>query len=326
VASQLAGDGRGRGGAVSLLTKVAICDLVTEDHVPVRDVPKVIVDAYVLMHQRAPEESELITHSKIRDWICELHGMDLKAEIDEFWSCVLKYGKDRVKAHVGHDGTRRTDPEVGHHGELMQFMFSYFNPQRGHAVAFPLSFRFTVGGSASHTANAMAVCLADVAMYTVSVSPDPTIAVKVKVLHKSLLCSVQSDNTGSAINVEAKLQDLTNEQLVGGTWYCPTHINALGGKNPVLALTGDAGTAFDDPNALNITQKWWYICDKHWDLVQHWWPKVGNAPGMLVRPTRGLMGKWQTVGPAHRQVFEAVAEIRRFCLHMEHYATSMYLR
>ena len=49
VANDLAGDGRGRGGAISMKTKVAVRDLVTEDAIPIRDVPKAIVDFFVLL-------------------------------------------------------------------------------------------------------------------------------------------------------------------------------------------------------------------------------------------------------------------------------------
>jgi len=52
-------------------------------------------------------------------------------------------------------------------------------------------------------------------------------------------------------------------------------------------------------NALNIADKWWYDCDKHWNLIQHWWQKLGIA-SPLHKPTRGLMGKWETVLEARK--------------------------
>jgi hypothetical protein len=192
-------DGRGRGGLVSLKTKLAIRDLVTEDHIPIKDVPKVICDVYVGMLQRAPTEAELITDSHIKEWICELGARDLHASILQFWKVLMKYGKERVKLHVGHDGTRRSDPKVGHHGELMQFLASYFDPAKGSAVWFLLSLRFTVGGSAAHTANALAVCLVDVGLLYLKDSADETRAFEFTRVPagEGVLCTVQSDNTGS---------------------------------------------------------------------------------------------------------------------------------
>ena len=119
---------------------------------------------------------------------------------------------------TGHDGTRRTDPKVGHHGELMQFLFSYFNPRCGCGTSFVLSLRFTVGGSAAHTANALAVVLTDVGLYSLTPSKSECKALDVTVLKPAILCTVQSDNTGSAINVEPELEKLTGEKLLGGTW------------------------------------------------------------------------------------------------------------
>jgi hypothetical protein len=110
-------------------------------------VPKALVDVFVLINQRAPRQEELITHSKLKDWVCELFASDLISELNRFWECREKYGPS-VQLHAFHDGTRRTDPLVGHHGELMQFILSYFHPGLGRAVWFVLSFRFTVGGAA----------------------------------------------------------------------------------------------------------------------------------------------------------------------------------
>lgn len=56
--------------------KVAVRDLVVEDHVPIRDVPKVLVDCMVALTQQLPKAEQLITHSHIADWICELAGRE----------------------------------------------------------------------------------------------------------------------------------------------------------------------------------------------------------------------------------------------------------
>jgi hypothetical protein len=147
---------------------------------------------------------------------------------------------------VHHDGTRRADRKVGKHGELMQFVASYFHPGKGHAVSFILSMRFTVGGSAAHTARALAVALSDMGIYRISPSPNPReSAFHLSILQSAVLCSVGSDNTGSATNVENELFKLTGETLKGGTWPCPTHINALEGSTPTQALCGYNGTAFE---------------------------------------------------------------------------------
>ena len=61
--------GRGRGGAIQLATKIGVESLVAECHVPVRDVPKVLVDAAVLLTGEVPAETELISRSHIADWI-----------------------------------------------------------------------------------------------------------------------------------------------------------------------------------------------------------------------------------------------------------------
>ena len=283
--------GGGRGGAIPIETKVAVRDLMVDDHIPARDIPKAVLDMFVLLHHRLPREDELFTHSKIKSWVCGLFAADIVADINQFWEAREKYGES-VQGHIFHDGTRRTDPEVGHHGELMQFIFSYFHPGLQRGVWFVLSFRFTVGGSAAQTARALAVCLQDVGLHVVKPSRgDATVAFTVAptaVAPKGdVICSIGSDNTGSALNVVGEYEKLTGSKLPGSEWPCPTHINALEGKNPTLALCGDSGTAFNDPNALNISDKWWYICDKHWNFVQHWWAQL-KLSTKLARPKRGV--------------------------------------
>ena len=51
--------GGGRGGAIPRATKLAVRDLITEDRIPARDVPKTLVDVHVLMTQTVPSESEI---------------------------------------------------------------------------------------------------------------------------------------------------------------------------------------------------------------------------------------------------------------------------
>ena len=81
----------------------------------------------------------------------------------------------------------------------MQFLASYFDPAKGSAVWFLLSLRFTVGGSAAHTANALAVCLVDVGLLYLKDSADETRAFEFTRVPagEGVLCTVQSDNTGS---------------------------------------------------------------------------------------------------------------------------------
>ena len=315
-------DGRGRGGAVQRALKVAVRDLVVEDHVPIRDVPKVLCDAQVALTQQLPQERELITHSHISDWISELGAEDMLDELARFWAVRREFGP-LVVLHVAHDGSRRTDRKLGRHGELMQFLCSYYNPRIDRAVEFLLSFRFTVGGSAAHTARALAVCLADAGVYRIAASLDPRTAFRVSVLQKGVLFDLGTDNTGSAINVSSELQVLTGEPC--GNWPCPTHINALDGKTPIQELTGDAGTDYDSWNALNIASKWWYVCDKHMEIIQHWWPKLkcSGGVGAAIVKSRPLMGKWESMGAANSIVFTAAAGIRAFVVGMEYYSTGI---
>ena len=85
-------NGQGRGGKIQHATKVGIRDLVVADHVPVRDVPKVLVDAQVILAQQRPEANEIITHSHIADWICELGAEELYDDWAEFWSVRREFG------------------------------------------------------------------------------------------------------------------------------------------------------------------------------------------------------------------------------------------
>ena len=103
--------GRGRGGKIQHATKVGIRDLVVADHVPVRDVPKVLVDAQVLLTQQLPEAKEILTHSHIADWICELANEDLYDDWAEFWSVRREFGP-LIVLHVAHDGSRRRDRKL----------------------------------------------------------------------------------------------------------------------------------------------------------------------------------------------------------------------
>ena len=325
--------GQGRGGAIQRALKIAVRQLVVEDHVPIRDVPKVIVDVQTALTQRVPEERELITHSHISEWIVQLGAEDLHTHWAEFWSVREEFG-DLVVLHVGHDGSRRPDRKLGRHGELMQFLASYFNPRPSvnRAVEFLISFRFTVGGSAPHTARALVVNLANAGFYKVSASADRTTAFRATPLVKGVLFDLGTDNTGSALNVSDEVQMITGEPC--GVWPCPTHINALDGKTPIVALTGDVAKVTDDkakqfdlPNALNIGTKWWYICDKHLEVITHWWPQLtapngGKAQAAVVK-AQPLMGKWESVGAAHSIIYANTIAIRKFVTGMEYHATGM---
>mmetsp|Transcript_32484 Transcript_32484/g.85275 ORF Transcript_32484/g.85275 Transcript_32484/m.85275 type:complete len:1051 (-) Transcript_32484:158-3310(-) len=317
-------NGGGRGGAIQRALKVAVRDLVVEDHVPIRDVPKVLVDVLVALTQEMPKAEQLLTHSHISDWICELAAEDALDDWAEFWSVRRQFGP-LIVLHVGHDGSRRSDRKLGRHGELMQFIASYFNPRPAvnRAVEFSLSFRFTVGGSAQHTARALAVTLADGGLYKISASLERTSPFKVKVLQKGVLFDLGTDNTGSAINVAEEITKLTGEPC--SNWPCPTHINAMDGKTPILKLTGDAGKDFNASNALNISNKWWYVCDKHLETVTHWWPqlKCDGLVNAAVVKARPLMGKWESMGAANSIVYAHSPAIRKFVIRMEYYATGM---
>ena len=59
--------GRGKGGGVSRATKCVLRDLHTDDRIPIRDIPKTILDMYVLIFHEPPTEAQLITHSHIAD-------------------------------------------------------------------------------------------------------------------------------------------------------------------------------------------------------------------------------------------------------------------
>ena len=320
---------KGRGGAIQRALKVAVADLVTEDHVPIRDVPKVLLDAYVAFAQQVPDENELITHSHISDWLIEISTAEQHRDWVEFWSVRNEFGP-LVVLHVGHDGTRRTDRSLGRQGELMQLQASYFNPRILKAVSFLLSLRFTVGGSAAHTARALAVSLQDGGIYKCKSSPEPTIPFEVQVVEPGVLFDLEADNTGSAVNVSQEITRLTGEQCE--TWHCPTHINALDGKTPVLKLAGDVGVGedthggthdFNGRNALNIADKWWYICDKHAQVIIHHWPQfncTAKASSAMLT-TRGLMSKWESMGVANSKVFNHADDIRKFVVQMSHRAT-----
>lgn len=318
---------RGRGGKIQTAFKVGIAELVTEDHVPIRDVPKVVTDMLVTLTQKVPKEEELITHSKISGWICNLASAEMLKDWADFWDVRREF--PTTVLHIGHDGTRRTDRRLGRHGELMQFRASYFNPRLSRAVSFLVSLRFTVGGSAEHTARALAVCLQDGGVYRCKSSANPKEPFSVEVLQKDVVFDLIADNTRSALNVSPELAKLSKEPV--DIWPCPTHINALDGKTPVQKLARDDGAdrdkgkGFDARSCLNIADKWWYLCDKHWELIDHWWPKFNcrgkaSSAKLAVRP---LMGKWESMGAGNGVVYNHADDIRRFVLHMEYYATGM---
>lgn len=104
--------GRGRGGAIQYRTKMSMCELVNECHVPISDVPKVLTVAAVALTGEVPLEKELMTCSHISDWITERSAGELYDDIAEFWSVRREFGES-VVLHIGHDGTRRTDRDTG---------------------------------------------------------------------------------------------------------------------------------------------------------------------------------------------------------------------
>ena len=124
-------------------------------------------------------------------------------------------------------------------------------------------------------------------------SPDGPFTIKV--LQSGVLFDLGADNTPIALNVSAEITKLTGEPC--RVWPCPTHINALDGKTPNLKLCGDAGKDSNIRNALNISNKWWYICTKHGELVRHHWGKARCAAKVssAMLTVRGLMGKWESM-------------------------------
>ena len=316
--------GRGRGGAIPRATKLVVRDLVAESHVPIRDVPKVLTEVYVLMYQRAPHADMLLTHSHIREWIVEQSACDQAARINSFWACRRAHG-DRVRLHVHHDGTRRVDRTLGdRQAELMAFIASYFDPGAGHAVQFVLSLRFLIGGSAAIVAQALAVCLADIGLYKILACPaEASTPFAVITKMGDVVATLGSDNADAALKVLEAFELCTGDRVSGGEWPCPTHMNALFGKNPVLALCGDAGQNYDDPVATNIQDKWWWLTSRHWAFVSHWHGVIALDGSKLSKPRRGLTGKWETMGPAFAHIVANASAIRRFVCHIEHFTVGV---
>ena len=69
------------------------------------------------------------------------------------------------------------------------------------------------------------------------------------------------------------MSKLTGE--VHASYPCPTHMNALDGKNPIDKAFGrrpsePSTKSFDQPNVLNVPAKAFYIWSKHKDLWEYY--------------------------------------------------------
>ena len=49
---------------------------------PLRQIPTALVGFYVLLTQEVPEESWLVTHSHVKDWICDLSMTEMLHHIE----------------------------------------------------------------------------------------------------------------------------------------------------------------------------------------------------------------------------------------------------
>lgn len=186
-----------------------------------------------------------------------------------------------------------------------------------------ISLRFTVGGSAACTARALAVNLQDGGLYRCQPSEDLKEPFAVVVLQKGVLFDLGADNTPSALNVSLEISKLSGEPC--GVWKCPTHVIAMDSKTPNVQLCGDAGKDFNFRNALNISNKWWYVCTKHGELVRYHWSKARcvSKVSSAMLSIRGLMGKWESMGKANAVIFYYAEDIRKFVVYMEYFATGM---
>ena len=317
----------GRCGAIPVLVKIAVQDLMVECNVKMRNVPKVWAIVCAGLSGEVPDVETLFTQSHISEWIIDLAGGEMLREVDAFWACRAKYPD--IKLHVHHDATGRSTFEVGKDAKLMLFYASYFNPDLKRAVTIILNLRALPGsGSAAATARALAVNLEDMGLYKIKSSADPATAFVVEVLKKDVLGDLGSDNTASAINVADEMAKLTGEKIE--SWPCPTHINALDGLNPINAVfgkkVGGATTeSYNVDHVLNVHAKVTYIWGKHRGLVGEMWKSLKCEPAwkLLSTPPDGQVGKWETMGPALDWVINHAPELRKVMAKIEFMTTNL---
>ena len=311
------GEGSGRGGGLQPGFKLAMCELISDCGVPIRDVPKVFAVVWTAIFKRPPPDGALFGHSHISEWMTDLGAAGLQADIAAFWRCREKWGD--VKLHVHHDGTGRADRVLGNHAHLMAFVASYFDPDLNRAVWFVLSMRFCVGGSADQTAHGMMVSLADLGLLRALGGAEAGSAVRVVMEEKGkgVILTLGSDNTASAVNVVDSYNLPTKEAAL--FWPCPTHVLALFGKTPIEKWIGDPGTDFSALHAMNITNKWWWIWGKQIVHLKHYCLKHPEATELVkTKPIRGLQGKWESVSDSMEQLYAKVDLLRAMSVAMEH--------
>ena len=107
------------------------------------------------------------------------------------------------------------------------------------------------------------------------------------------------------------------------SWPCATHINALMGNNPVTAAFGKVDGNFDKPHVLNLLQKWWYLWDNHAEFIEMAWVRLDFDRNDMVRPQRGLSGKWETLCNAAKGMYAKLDVLRDFSHKMEFYCTGL---
>ena len=311
-ASLLQKGGKGtKGGALSHLQRAGVVELVVDDGVPMSSVGKVLQTAFVTLTGEVPTEKQTVGVGHVADWCLEAHALDMFDKMEKLQGTVKKYPYTML--HVHHDATGRADTKAGKWGNLMNFTISYFDPDHGRAVCFPLSLRFIAGKSAAHTARSLAVALTDTGLYKVNRSRDEKVISATPTEHGHVLGSVGSDNTDSALNVRDEMANLLRiqpEQL--HLFPCPTHIVSLLGKNPINALSGHKSDqdAFHRDVPENIANMWWYVLEKHVDFLRS--VHVKNGQGVFPdKPPRAIFSKWETVGEGTAYVMKWRSQIVR---------------
>ena len=320
--------GRGRGGAIPVSVKVAARDLVVNCGVPMRDVPKVWATVATGLLGKVPDPKSLFSKGHITEWIIDMHSSELLVDINAFWAYRAKYPDAQL--HMIHDATTRKTYEIGRDAKLMNYLASYFNTDLKKAVYFILSMRALPGsGSAAATARGLAVSMADTGAYVLksSAKDDEAFTVQVTEKGKGVLDDLGSDNTDSALNVAAEMSKLTGE--VHASYPCPTHMNALDGKNPIDKAFGRRPPApttksYDLPNVLNVPAKAFYIWSKHKDLWEFYWRKGKHEPKfeLLMPVPDGQPGKWETMGPAFSYVVRHAPALRKLMAMLEYQTTN----
>jgi hypothetical protein len=320
--------GKGKGGAIPISVKVTVRDLVVNCGVPMRKAPAVWATCYTGLFGEAPDPKSLFTKGSITRWIVDMHSGELLGDINAFWAYRAKYPDAQL--HVIHDATTRKTYEIGRDAKLMNYLVSYFNTDLKKAVFFILSMRaLPGGGSAAATARGLAVSMADTGAYALKASAkeDEAFTVQVTEKGKGVLDDLGSDNTASALNVAHEMSQLTGE--VHASYPCPTHMNALDGKNPLDKAFGKRPAApttksFDVPNVLNVPAKAFYIWSKHRAIWEAYWRKGKLEPKfeLLMPVPDGQPGKWETMGPAFAYVVRHAPALRKLMATLEFQTTN----